>query len=106
MFRWPPSLLVLARRRAGLVAAVLLAAQVSLFAHAVGHDYAPDAGQAHVMCDLCVAAHQLDGGLAPATLCLPPRTVAARVAASLDWQPAHTASAVFRARAPPALSRA
>lgn len=105
MFRWPPSLLVLARCRAALLATVLLAAQLSLFAHAVGHDYAQDADQAHVMCGLCIAAHQLDGGLAPATLSLPPRSVAARVAATLDWRPAHTASAVFRVRAPPFISR-
>lgn len=101
MFRWPPSLLLLARRRAALVAAVLLAAQVSLFAHAVGHDYAPDADQAHVMCGLCIAAHQLDGALAPATLDLHPETLATCVAATLDWRPTHVASAVFRARAPP-----
>ncbi|MGE0860650.1 MAG: hypothetical protein AB7I01_10875 [Gammaproteobacteria bacterium] len=106
MFPWPPSLLVLARRRAALVAAVLLATQMSLFAHAVGHDYVPDADQVHVVCGLCLAAHQLDGGLAPAPFDLPPQTLATRVAATLDWRPAHVASAVFRARAPPALSHA
>ncbi len=106
MFRWPPSPLVLVRRRAALVVAVLLAAQVSLMAHAMGHDYVPDADQVDVVCGLCVAAHQLDGALAPAPLEFPSQIVAPHVAATLDWRPAHVASAVFRARAPPSLSHA
>lgn len=100
MLRLAPSLLI-PRRHAATVVALLLAAQLSLFAHAVGHDYFQDADQSHVVCGLCIAAQHLDNGLAPADIVLP-----GAGSEILDVEtPSHGATraafALFEARAPP-----
>ncbi len=100
MFRFQPSLLI-ARRPSATLVALLLAAQISLFAHALGHDYLKDADQSHVVCGLCIAAHHLDNGLAPASVELP----RAEMALLGSWSPSlvdvQFAYAPFQARAPP-----
>ena len=91
------------RGRAATIVALLFAAQLSLFAHALGHDYAPDADQAHAVCALCIAAHQLDHGLASASLAL---VVAAVSAVEVRHACLAFNAAVrpaFLARAPPAV---
>lgn len=102
MLRALPSLWI-ARRHGARMVALLLAAQLALFAHVIGHDYAQDADQGHVVCGLCMAAQHLDHGLASAPLELPiaPRVPPAQPHATrADYGPA---GAAFQARAPPLL---
>lgn len=100
MLRLVPSLLI-PRRHAATIVAFVLAAQLSLFAHAVGHDYFQDADHGHVVCGLCIAAQHLDYGLTSADIRLPH--------AAVDFFPSEAhrlgvtrhACALFEARAPP-----
>ena len=100
MVRLLPSLLS-ARRQVVTIAALLLAAQLSLFAHAVGHDYVQDADQSHVVCSLCIAAHHLDHGLAPASIELPRASFGLRGLQPVSLVDVQIESAPFQARAPP-----
>ena len=100
MLRFLPSLRI-TRRYGVRVVALLFAAHVALFAHAINHAYDLDADQRHTLCGLCVAAQHLDDGLASAPLALP---IAARVVATApDTTRAYYSSirAAFQARAPP-----
>ncbi|MCC6706796.1 MAG: hypothetical protein IT492_04450 [Gammaproteobacteria bacterium] len=100
MLRLVPSML-LPRRHLATLAALLLAAQLSLFAHAVGHDYFQDADQSHVMCGLCIAAQHLDQGLAAHSIELP-AAASFLFATSTTTPAAHSnVRAAFQARAPP-----
>lgn len=101
MRRSTPAIVHYARRRAARMLALLFAAQLALLAHAIGHDYTPDADQAHVVCSLCVHAHQLDHGLAAATLELPPATLSVPAIGACRPSVARVVTAVFLARAPP-----
>lgn len=100
MLRFLPSLPI-TRRYGARVVALLFAAHVALFAHAINHAYDLDGDQQHTLCGLCVAAQHLDDGLASAPFALP---VAARVAATapdatrIYYGPVRAA---FEARAPP-----
>ena len=89
--------------RGALLVVLLLTAQLALFVHALGHEYATNTEQVHVQCGLCGAAHQLDHGLAAAApgafLGLSFVLAATLVAANLT----DITRSAFRARAPPAL---
>jgi hypothetical protein len=100
MLRFRPSLLI-TRRYSAMIVALLLAAQLSLFAHALGHDYLKDADQSHVVCGLCIAAHHLDNGLAPTRMELPRADVGLLGAWSPSLVDVQFAYAPFQARAPP-----
>lgn len=86
-----------------MIAALLLAAQLSLFAHAIGHDYLQDADQGHVVCGLCIAAHHLDHGLASASIELPHGDACPFDLTASSQRVHATVPAAFQARAPPAL---
>ena len=47
-----------------LAVACLIAAQLCVVAHAVGHEYGTEQDRAHEHCAVCSAAHQLDSGVA------------------------------------------
>jgi len=100
MFRFRPSLLN-SRRHAATIVALLLAAQLSLFAHAIGHDYVQDADQSHVVCGLCIAAQHLDHGLAPVAVELPCADQVALAARPDRLVNLLFTTAPFQARAPP-----
>ena len=100
MLRLAPSLL-LSRRRAATIVALLLAAQLSLFAHAVGHDYLNDADQSHVVCGLCIAAHHLDNGVAPAGFEFGHAGQHLLMASAPSVVAARASFTPFQARAPP-----
>lgn len=100
MLRLAPSLL-LSRRHCASLVALLLAAQLSLFAHGVGHDYFQDADQSHVVCGLCIAAQHLDHGLSAAAFELPQTDLHLHASvAPIIGARAHV-HAAFEARAPP-----
>ena len=100
MFRFRPSLLN-ARRHGATIVALLLAAQLALFAHAIGHDYARDVDQSHVVCGLCIAAQHLDHGLASAVIELASIALALPASAHVSLPDTTTGRAFFQARAPP-----
>lgn len=100
MRRYLPSLLI-PRRHAAAIVALLLAAQLSLFAHAVGHDYFQDADQSHVVCGLCIAAQHLDNGLTPTAIELPQAGQAVLGAQPHSFTHFLFIAAPFQARAPP-----
>ncbi len=100
MFRFRPSLLN-ARRHGATIVALLLAAQLALFAHAIGHDYARDVDQSHVVCGLCIAAQHLDHGLASAAIELASSALASPARAHVSGPDTTTGRAFFQARAPP-----
>lgn len=100
----PPSALhAFLRRRVLALAALLLAAQLALFGHALTHDYASDADQPHAVCGLCLAAHQLDHGVAAARFALPPPSSYALALPTLTVGATPRRAAAFLARAPPPL---
>ena len=100
MLRLRPPLLI-TRRYTAMVVALLLAAQLALFAHAVGHDSVQDADQSHVVCSLCIAAHHLDQGLAPASIELPRAGLGVLGARPVSLVDVQLECAPFQARAPP-----
>lgn len=100
MLRLRPPLLI-TRRYTAMIAALLLTAQLSLFAHTVGHDYVQDADQSHVVCSLCIAAHHLDHGLAPASIELPRVGLCVLGVRPVSFIDVQLESAPFQARAPP-----
>ena len=100
MLRIRPTLLNV-RRHGATIVALLLATQLALFAHAIGHDYARDADQSHVVCGLCIAAQHLDHGLASAVLTLPNATLAPPVQPCVTLAYYRPVWASFQARAPP-----
>ncbi len=100
MLRFRPTLLN-ARRHGATIVALLLAAQLALFAHAIGHDYARDADQSHVVCGLCIAAQHLDHGLASAAIELPSATLAPPAQPRVTLAYYSPVWAFFQARAPP-----
>ena len=100
MFRLQTPLLI-ARRPVVTIVALLLAAQLSLFAHTVGHGYVQDADQSHVVCGLCIAAHHLDHGLAPASIELPRASLGLLGVRPVSLVDVQLESAPFQARAPP-----
>lgn len=102
MLRLLPSLL-LPRRHVTTLAAVLLAAQLSLFAHAIGHDYFQDADQGHMVCGLCIAAQHLDHGLAANSVELPHAELYLFGTAAPALRAHASVHTAFRARAPPAI---
>lgn len=101
MLRFRPSLTIPRRHTATLVA-LLLAAQLSLFAHAIGHDYFHDADQSQMVCGLCIAAQHLDHGLAPASIELPHPERALHGTTTTSVLDVALTRAPFQARAPPA----
>ncbi len=100
MMRFRPSLLIPRRHTATLVA-LLLAAQLSLFAHAAGHDYFQDADHSQVVCGLCIAAQHLDQGLAPASIELPHIERVLHGTTTTSVLDVAQSDAPFQARAPP-----
>lgn len=88
-------------RYTAMIAALLLAAQLSLFAHTLGHDYVQDADQSHVVCSLCLAAHHLDHGFAPPGIELPRIGLCVLGVRPVSFIDVQLESAPFQARAPP-----
>ena len=100
MLRLSPSLL-LSRRHLATMVALLLAAQLSLFAHAIGHDYVQDADQSHVVCGLCIAAQHLDHGIGASSMVLPCADLFLFESPTATCEAHAHLHAAFQARAPP-----